>query len=402
MTRRSISYLPSLCLLAFGLTTVACGSDYPPGPVKLREPEAEVEEDEPQPVESEPETPAPPPPPAEPVCEGQTKTYDPMPPRTNVLFLVDRSGSMHAKIPNGNTRWSATRSSLFSMLDKLPAKNARASVMLFPQGDAALESCCTINANNDVVCNCASYPAPTQRCNPASYVAANPADLDATRIAAMKAAINITSQSFYWGTPLAAALTAAINVQKSSKNDGIKSVILLTDGAPTSCETASDPMANDIQRVVDAARLGMTGTEKIRTYVLGIMDGATGARADLLSKVAVAGGTARFGGCSTTDSCFYPVDVSTFATTLTSSLERIARESTDCTFDIPAAESDPEKIDVTLARKGGPQLLDRDKTRKQGWDVLEGGKQIKLYGEACRVVKDDASAKVQIVVGCEK
>lgn len=402
MAARSVSCISLLCSFAFGLTTFACGSGYGPSPVELHEPPAATAEDEIlEPTESAPETPDPVPAPA-PACESQAKTYDPIIPRTNVLFVVDRSGSMHAKIPSGSTRWTATRDSLFSLLDELPAKNARASVMLFPQGDAPLMSCCEINANNDVVCNCASYPAPARRCSPASYFVSNPADLDANRISSIKSQINASSSSFYWGTPLAAALMAAVNAQKSSTNDGIKSVVLLTDGAPTSCETDTDPGANDIQRVVDAAQLGMTGTQKIRTYVLGIMDGAKGARADLLSKVAVAGGTARYSGCSTTNSCFYPVDVSTFATTLASSLERIARQSTDCTFNLPAETSDVEKIDVSLTRTGGPQMLQRDKTRRQGWDVLDGGKQIKLYGEACRVLEEDAKAKVEIVVGCKK
>jgi len=221
-------------------------------------------------------------------------------------------------------------------------------------------------------------------------------------VSVIKASVNGSNDMFYWGTPLAAALTAAVDAQKRSKNDGIKVVVLLTDGAPTSCDTPSDPDANDIERVVAAARSGMTGAEKIRTYVLGIMDGPNGARPDLLSKVAVAGGTARTANCSATDSCFYPVDVSTFATTITNALDKIARDAADCTFDVPETPGvTMDEIDVTLVRTGGPQILERDPKRREGWDLLEGGKQFKLFGEACRTLKEDPKAKVQIVVGCK-
>src|SRR5690606_25843643 len=131
-------------------------------------------------------------------------------------------GSMHIPVPNGGTRWTATRDALFALLDKLKTKNARASVMQFPQGDPSLHSCCGINANDQVVCNCSIYPAPAKRCSPSTYAVPLPMELDAKGLSGIRASVNASNASFYWGTPLAAALTAAVDAQRLSKSDGIK------------------------------------------------------------------------------------------------------------------------------------------------------------------------------------
>ena len=404
---RSIVGPSSLVLTVMGSLVIACGdASGPPEASGLpRERRNDpVAEEAPPPAASAapaPLTPAPASLPAS--CADAAKTYDPERPVTNVLFVLDRSGSMHLRIPGGQTRWTATRAALFATLDKLPAMNARASVMQFPQGDAPLDSCCSITSSNEVDCSaCSSFPSPTNRCTASKYSPSLPTDMNPQSVAAIKAQISASDSHFYWGTPLAAGLAAAINSQKSSTKDGIKAVVLLTDGAPSSCETTNNPGANAATYVIDAAKLGMQGTEKVRTFVLGVMDGASGAQADLLSKVALAGGTARFSGCSSTDACFYPVAATTLTTSLTSALDRIARESTDCTFAVPAtAASDLAKVNVTLTRAGGPQLLLRDATHGEGWDFLEGSKELKLYGQACRVLEEEDAAKVQVVVGCK-
>lgn len=377
------------CLL---LSLIACGANDDPPPATLDVPPRE------EPPQAPAATPEPTPPPvaepapvvpAPPICNEQSATFEPERPRTNVVFLLDRSGSMHLRLPSGKTRWSATRDTLFSVVDKLPALKMRASIAQFPQGDAPL-SCCSVSSQNELLCNCASYPKATNRCSPATYVVPTPKDVDATTAAFMKASVNASNDDIFWGTPLAAALSAGVMAQKVSNNDGIDSVVLLTDGEPTSCET------NEISDVVDAAKIGMStanGAKRVRTFVLGIMDGATGARADLLNEVALAGGTSKA----------YAIDAAVFTTSLTSALDKIAREATDCTFDLPPAkpDGDLDKTNVTLDRTGGPQTLVRDPKHVQGWDTLPGNTQIKLYGDACRVLKDDAKAKVTVVIGCK-
>src|SRR5688500_615115 len=115
--------------------------------------EVEEEKEAPLPVAPErvatppePEKPVVEPAPVAPLCNAQEASYEPLRPKSNIVFVVDRSGSMQIKLPNGSTRWAATRDALFKMVEQMPAMNARASVMQFPQGDPTVNSCCKIDA----------------------------------------------------------------------------------------------------------------------------------------------------------------------------------------------------------------------------------------------------------------
>lgn len=371
---------------------VACGSEQEGG--KLNLPPREEPTEEPAAPKEEPvveeipvEQPA--------LCSEQEASFEAKRPKSNILFLLDRSGSMQIKLPNGETRWAATRTALFKMLDTLPKTEARASVMQFPQGDATVNTCCAINAQNQVDCNCTTYPAPTKRCDAATYKAPAPMDLDATSIQTIKQSVNASNTSFYWGTPLAAAEMAGVNLQKASTNDGIKSVILLTDGAPTSCDTAANPTANDAKLIVDAAKAGVEATDKIRTFVIGVVDGKNGndARPDILEQVAVAGDTKKF----------FSVSAANLQMELGAALEQITREATDCTFDLPAATdtTDLDKVNVTLTTSTGTETIARDQAQAEGWDFQNGQTRVKLYGETCKKLQADAAASVKVVLGCK-
>lgn len=377
-------------VVVFG-SIVACGSEGPQdGKLNLpprEQPTEEAAEPQPEPVAEEA-------PPAEPaLCSEQEASFEAKRPKSNILFVLDRSGSMQIKLPTGETRWTATRDALFEMIDALPKAEARASVLQFPQGDATVNTCCTINASNQVDCNCTSYPAPTKRCDPATYKAPAPMDLDATSIASIKKTVNASNTSFYWGTPLAAAEAAGVNLQKASANDGIKSIILLTDGAPTSCDTTANPTANDPKLIVDAAQAGLN--DKIRTFVIGVVDGKNGndARPDVLEQVAAAGGTTKF----------FSVSAANLQMELGKALEQITREATDCTFDLPPATdtTDLDKVNVTLTTSSGTETISRDPAQAEGWDFQDGQTRVKLYGTACTKLAAEASSSVKIVLGCK-
>ena len=376
-------------VMVFG-SIVACGSEEQGGKLALpprNEPAEEIAEPKEEAVAEEP-------PPFEPVlCSEQEASFEAKRPKSNILFLLDRSGSMQIKLPTGETRWTATRDALFEMIDALPKADARASVMQFPQGDATVNTCCAIDASNQVDCNCTAYPAPAKRCDPATYKAPAPMDLDATNIAAIKKSVNASNTSFYWGTPLAAAEAAGVNLQKASANDGIKSIILLTDGAPTSCDTTANPTANDPKFIVDAAKAGLT--DKIRTFVIGVVDGKNGndARPDVLEQVASAGGTTKF----------FSVSAGNLQMELGKALEQITREATDCTFDLPAATdtTDLDKVNVTLTTSSGTETVTRDQAQAEGWDFQDGQTRVKLFGTACTKLASEPAASVKVVLGCK-
>lgn len=325
----------------------------------------------------------------------------------NVLLLVDRSGSMQIKLSNNDTRWTATKKGLTSLLMSLPS-TTRAGAMMFPQGDKPI-SCCWISTTyNDVRCSCSAgqLPGEMPRCDTKTYNAPVPvADLTQQQSADIMAYISSSDTEFYWGTPLAPALEAAIGRQQASALQGTKSVILLTDGYPTSCDTTQDPHANDIQRVVDAAAAGLKGQKLVRTFVMGVIDGTKGAKPDNLSAVAAAGGTGRYQGCEQSNDCFYALNANTFSTDIKKAFDAIALQAFDCTFDLPPPEmgatNDLGKINVQLVTQKGTTQLAKDTNHQNGWDYLPNQTQVQLYGAACQSVKDDASSHVEIVVGCK-
>jgi hypothetical protein len=338
-----------------------------------------------------------------PICPDATGTYPAQKAAGNVLFLMDRSGSMQIKLSSGDTRWSATKKGLFDLLGALPS-STRAGAMMFPQGDAPISCCWISSTTNDVACSCATgeLPGITARCDEATYDVPVPvSDLDPGQVSDIEAYISSSDADFYWGTPLAVSLQAAVDAQAASKLDGTKSVVLLTDGYPTSCDSTNDPTANDIQRVIDAAAAG--AQQGVRTFVLGVIDGTKGARPAYLSPIAEAGDTARTAGCSATDDCFYALNNTTFAQDLKDALDQIELQAFDCSFAIPTTQGgapDLSKINVQIETSQGTQTLPRDTTHAGGWDFLPNQTHIQLYGDACTTIKADPANKVDIVVGC--
>lgn len=340
-------------------------------------------------------------------CKDASGVFEAKRQTGNVLMLVDRSGSMQIKLSNNDTRWIATKKGLNDLLVSLPS-TTRAGAMMFPQGDKPI-TCCSISATyNDVRCSCANGELPGEfpRCDSKTYKAPIPvADLTAQQSADIMAYVSSSDKEFYWGTPLAPALTAAIQSQKAAQVTGTKSVILLTDGYPTSCDTSQDPTANDIKRVVDAATAGTTGNDLVRTFVMGVIDGTKGAKPEHLSAIAKAGGTGRYAGCEGKNDCFYALNAQTFAQDIKKAFQEIALQAFDCTFDLPPPEqgttSDLTKVNVQLVTQNGQSQLSRDTNHQSGWDYLPNNKQIQLYGQTCADLKADEKAHVQIVVGCK-
>lgn len=324
---------------------------------------------------------------------------------SNVLLLIDRSGSMHIKLPSGQTRWQSTRQGLFDLVGALPA-TTRVGAMMFPQGDQPVNPYCRIDAAlNDVKCT-AGWPEPSQtaRCDAATYQpGVAPGLLDATQIAKIQSYVSSSDNEFYWGTPLASALRAGIKAQRGSSAPGAKSVILLTDGNPTSCDKTG--ISDNISNVIAAAREGTENGALVRTFVIGVIDNARqAAKAENLSPVAQAGGTGRSAGCEATNDCFYPVTAQAFASDIKKVLEDISLQAFDCTFSIPqpasGATPDPSSLNVEVKTANGSYVVPRDASKKDGWDYLPGGKQLQVYGNACKKLAE-GEASVKIVLGCK-
>jgi hypothetical protein len=328
-----------------------------------------------------------------PFCSEAQGIYTARPETSNVMLLIDRSGSMHIKLSTADTRWTGTKKGLADLLRSLPA-TSRAGAMMFPQGDQPI-TCCGIDpALNDVKCSCATgeLPGTALRCAAPTYKAGVPlGPLDAAQIAAIEAHVAGSDAEFYWGTPLATGLKAALDQMTASKAEGPKSVVLLTDGIPTSCDSPNDPQANDVARVVAAATSGAQAG--VRTFVMGVIDGSKGARESSLAQIAAAGGTSKH----------YAINAQTFSQDIKSAFEKIALEAFDCAFELPepamGAEHDLSKVNVVIKGTNADRALSRDTTHQDGWDYL--GDRIQVYGAACTALKADPAARVDVVVGCK-
>ncbi len=400
----------SLVAVVFGASSAACSgaattSADPIDPVGDAGAEAAPPADDSAPPAEDtaaPDTAAPEPPP---VCDAATGVYTATPTPHDVLFLFDRSGSMHSKVASGTTRWQAAQKALSSLLDAM-SPTTRAGLDMFPRGDAPITCCWIDPTTNYTDCDCADgeLPGTAKRCAASTYAPAlvPVAPLAAAQKTAIRAAIKASDAEFYWGTPMKAAVEGAIAKQAALDLDGHRSVVLITDGEPTSCEAAD----NAIDSVVGAAQAGATLAKPVYTYVVGVIDGSLAANAANLSKVAVAGGTKRADGCEASASCFYAVDAKTFEADIAKAFKEIEMKAFSCTFDVPTLSSgtpDYDLVNVTLKKADGTSTtLPRDAKREEGWDFLDAGKsKVQLYGSACTAVKDDVTTQVQIVLGCK-
>jgi hypothetical protein len=342
-------------------------------------------------------------PPAPPVCDSASGVYTATPTPHDVLFLLDRSGSMHAKVASGATRWQAAQRALSSLLDMV-SPTTRAGLDMFPRGDKPITCCWIDPATNYTDCECAAGELPTgiKRCAASSYSPALVplATLGDAQKASIRSMIKTSDAEFYWGTPMKAALAGAVQKQATLDLDGLRSIVLITDGEPTSCDTAD----NAIDAVVNVAKGGMALGKPVATYVVGVIDGALAGNAANLSKVAVAGGTKRADGCEATNSCFYAVDAKSFESDIGKAFKDIETKAFSCTFDVPTLASgspDFDKVNVTLKKADGTTVtVARDPARADGWEFLEGKSKVQLYGTACTAVKASTATKVEIVLGC--
>jgi hypothetical protein len=405
----------ALSVLVTGLSLVACSgaaTSTPEAPAVVEDTGSAPEDTAPPAVEdtgsdtgSAPEvsadTKAPEP---TPVCDSATGVYTATPTPHDVLFLLDRSGSMHSKVGSGATRWQAASKALSSLLDAIGDSATRAGLDMFPRGDAPITCCWIDPATNYTTCDCGAGELPTaaKRCAQSTYGDAlvPTATLGDAQKSAIRMSIHSSDAEFYWGTPMKAALAGAIAKQAALDLDGSRSVVLITDGEPTSCNATDDK----IDAVVSAAQGGTALAKPVQTYVVGVIDGSLAANAANLSKVAVAGGTARSAGCEATNSCFYAVDAKTFEADIAKAFKDIEMKAFSCTFDVPSLASgspDYDLMNVSLTKSDGTSVtVPHDAAKAEGWELTADKKKVQLYGSACTSVKADVSTQVKIVLGC--
>ncbi len=316
---------------------------------------------------------------------------------SNILFLLDRSGSMNCNLPplqtsadceadpvpvdpTQPTKWDVVTAGLLDAISQLP-----------PGSSAGL----TYFSNNNV---CGAQSSPNVPVLP----------VDQPQFDTFTASIASTTPR--GPTPIiGATILGYKHLHEQARLPGNNFVVLITDGADT-CDP--EQATTLIQAEIPKAR-----SVNIRTFAIGA-PGSENGRA-LLSSIAWEGGTANDPGCdhsitaSDVGDCHFDMTTSVdFAADLSAALAAISGNTITCEFDIPPSPDgvmvDLGKVNVDYFPGGTPDPMPilQDTTQDcaagaEGWQYSPDNTKIVLCGSICDTVKSDVDARVEIVLGCE-
>jgi len=332
---------------------------------------------------------------------------------TNVLFLVDRSGSMNCNLPpitdsaaceknpvaadtGEPTKWSVITGGLSKSFDELAQVSGASAGLTF--------------FSNDDVCGVQSTPnVPLQL-------------LQKPQVDALVNALGNAKPA--GGTPIVGALVLGFrHLHQEALALGNRFVILVTDGADSCLDKyAAQGVTGDVVDRLLGTELPKAASVNIRTFVIG----APGSEASrgLLSKIAFLGGTARSADCDHASddpqpgtACHLDMTQTTdFAKDLGDALKRVTTGAAlTCDFDVPmpgqGVKVDPELVNVDYYARGDMQdpaarvALNRDDTKPcdagaNGWQYIDDKTKIRICGPTCDQVRADATAKVIVSLGC--
>jgi hypothetical protein len=325
-------------------------------------------------------------------CASSTIKAELLP--ANLLFVIDRSGSMNCNLPpvtsssdcemkpervdmTKPSKWEIIRDALKSAFAGLPS-TAAAGISYF---------------SNDDECGVQS----------AASVEVKP--IDPTQVAALSASLDAMKPA--GGTPIVGATILGYkHLHQQLSLPGNDFLVLLTDGSE-SCTPADVPGLLSTQ-VPNALLVG------IKTFSIGV-PGSEGARG-LLSQIAYAGGTSSSATCDHSGTkevgnCHFDMTTSQdFGGDLRKALGTITGRALTCSFDVPIGPAgvpvDRNKVNVNFTPGGSapvPILQDNTAPCDQGadgWQYADNDTKITLCGPSCAKVKADPLARIDIVLGC--
>jgi len=340
-------------------------------------------------------------------CAEATTTAALVP--TNLLFVVDKSGSMNCnappsdvecllpekKVPSEPSKWESTFDALVGQ--DVASTEDIDERGLFPR----------LLGTQGLSVGLITFPV-DDRCEvlPRGELTTDIQSLDSAHVKTLRGALDLVPLG---ETPLAGAAIRGLDILRaglvSGQLPGNGYLVLMTDGAETCQQAALTDLKDDVAVALDGFN--------IHTYVIGA-PGSDGARS-LLSELAFLGGTAASPECdhgSTTASvgdCHLDLTNSAvFAEDLAGVFAEIAASTqARCDFDVPqSAFVDPNKVNVVFTPGGGEEQTiffdDRDcATAADGWQYAsKEKKQLILCGAACERVRADPSGRTDVVFGC--
>jgi hypothetical protein len=316
----------------------------------------------------------------------------------NLLFIIDRSGSMNCNPPptttsaqceqtatkvdpNSPSKWETVRDALKTAIAALPP-TASAGITYF---------------SNDNMCGVQSQPN------------VEIGKLESGQIGLLDTSLDAVKPN--GGTPLVGAVINGYKRlnpnQYPSQPFGNKFIVLLTDGEEDCVPSAVPDLINtEAPKAIQAY---------IKTFVVGV----PGSEVDrsVLSQLAYAGGTARSADCDHSGSapdvgdCHFDMTKETdLSSALVSALTAISGQALSCEFTLPTtgpneSSVDPSKVNVQyVAQKGAdPVQIGQDPSKPcdggaNGWQYESGNQKIVVCGAACDAVK--SASRIDIVLGC--
>lgn len=324
---------------------------------------------------------------------------------SNILFVIDRSGSMACNPPpttdsaacesdpmradaTAPSKWEITSEALLSAITTLPATTTL-GISYFSNDD-----------------NCGVHPTPNVQLAPNS--AAQQSTIEAS----------LTHITPAGGTPIVGATILAYKHMHDAALSGAifgnEFVVLITDGQQseqcsddTRCSGADECTELLVSTEVPKAAGPGVG---IRTFVIGV-PGSEPART-VLSEIAQQGGTAKPSCDAAQGNCHFDMTMEAdLGAALASALEDIAGQTVTC--ELPVPQPDEGELDLGLvnviyspsAKSSNAQLVPQDTTAgcdtgANGWQYIDGNTKIRLCGAICETVRADAGGRVDVVLGC--
>jgi hypothetical protein len=337
-------------------------------------------------------------------CARETELVPLLPPSpSNILFVIDRSGSMACNAPpltsseaceldpkradpKVASKWELTSQALLSALETLPDSTS-VGVSYFSNDDA-----CGVHSIPNVPL---SHNTPAQRSSLVSSLAAIKPNGSTPLVGA-----TVLAYRYMHDTALAGTI------------QGSKYVVLITDGKQSEAcgdvprckgaDACTDLLVN--QDVPKALADGVN----IRTFVVGV-PGSEAART-VLSQIAKNGGTAAVGCDASLGNCHFDMTREReLGAALQRALQKIAGQTLTCDLALPRPKSGP--VDLKLVNvvftpnQARARVLPQDNHAPcdggaDGWQYNAANDQIRLCGDTCTAVRGDRGARIDVVLGC--
>lgn len=324
----------------------------------------------------------------------------------NLLFVLDRSGSMNCVPPNGDANEAA-----LCKVD--PRKRGDGPSKWQVTADALLDALTQLGSHDSVKVGVSLFPRAGSQCD----VSQDP-DLELAKAgAAMLDSMSTSLEDVVpdGETPIAGSTILGYahlaDQLRARKLAGNTYLVLITDGNET-CKPS------ELEKLLtEDVPLALNGFG-IRTFVVGA-PGSEDARA-LLSKIAYLGGTAVSEDCdhgddSETANCHRDMTRSTdFAGDLAATLTQIAQSKTlTCEFQVPKNpdgggvnlsqvnvnfRANPDAEPIAVGRDPGPSGSCQGK--EAGWTYSADNSKILLCGTSCDAAEAAPEGSVEIILGC--